>query len=78
MAKDPLDVSNRLPASDDETVLDGERYRALDPFAFSDIGTSQRIVGFRHNPEYAVLLWQQCQMRRGTDAIKYIWIDVYG
>jgi hypothetical protein len=73
VTKDPLDVPKRLPASDDETVLDGERYRASDPFTFSDIGISQHIVGFRHTPEYAVLLWQQCQMRRGTNAMEYIW-----
>ena len=76
VTNDTLNVSNRLPASDDETVLDGKRYRALNPFAFSDIGISQHIVGFRHNPEYTVLLWQQCQLRRGTDAMKDIWLQL--
>jgi len=72
MAEDPLDVSNRLPASDDETVSYRQRDRASNPFALSDVGASQQIVSFRHDPEYAVLLWQQRQLRRGTDAVKYI------
>ena len=72
MAEDPLDVSNRLPASDDETVSYRQRDRASNPLALSDVGASQQIVSFRHDPEYAVLLWQQRQLRRGTDAVKYI------
>jgi hypothetical protein len=57
VTEDPLDVSNRLPTSDDETVLDRERDRASDPFAFTDIGASQHIVSFGHDPEYVVFLW---------------------
>jgi hypothetical protein len=36
-----LDVLQRLSASDDETVLDWQRHRASDPFAFPYVGRSQ-------------------------------------
>ena len=72
VAEDPFDISNRLPPSDDETVLDRKRYRASYPCALSEFRTSQQVVCFRDSPEYAVLLWQQRDVCRRTDAMKRI------
>jgi hypothetical protein len=73
MTENPLDISHRLSASDDETVLDRQRHRASDPFTFPELGRPQQIVSFRHDPEYAVLLRQQCQVPRGgTDTTKHV------
>ena len=38
MTEDRLDILHRLPASDEETVLDRQRYRASNPFAFPELG----------------------------------------
>ena len=73
MTEDLLDIPHRLPASDEETVLDRQRYRASDPFAFPKLGRPQQIVSFRDDPEYAVLLWQQRQApSRGTHTTKRV------
>jgi hypothetical protein len=72
MAEYPLDLRQRLPSSDDKTVLDRQRYRASDPLALSNCGGSQQIISFRHSPEYAVLLRQQRQLRCGSDAMEDI------
>jgi hypothetical protein len=72
MTEYPLDLRHRFPASDDKTVLDRQRDRASDPLALSNFGGSQQIVSFRHSPEYTVLLWQERQLRCGSDAMEDI------
>lgn len=66
------DLWQCLAAPDDKTMLDRQRYRASDPFTLANRGGSHQIVSFRHSPKYTVLLWQQRQVRRGTNAMKGI------
>jgi hypothetical protein len=72
VAEDLLDIAQCLSTPNHETVLDWQSHRASNPHAFSNVGRTQHIIRFRHDPKYAVLLWQQGKLHRGTDAVKDI------
>lgn len=72
VAEDFLDVAQCLSTPDHKTVLDWQSHRASNPFALSDVGGTQQVISLRHDPEYTVLLWQECELCRGTDTVEDI------
>ena len=70
VAENFLDIVQCLSTLDHETVLDWQSHRASNPPALSNVRGTQQIISFGHNSKYAVLLWQQCKLDRGTDAVE--------
>lgn len=70
VAEDFLDIVQCLSTPDHEAVLDWQSHRASNPLALSNVGGTQQIISFGHDSKYTVLLWQQCELYRGTDAVE--------